>query len=167
MSYTYKLAINQSLDAIDLCLKNKLFLPALGIIYSSIDSLAYIAYDDNAVRTRFTKWVDNFLYKNRTLDPTSLDLYVARCAILHRLTPDSDLSKNGAARKINYSWGTADPSLIVDVCPDHSYLHIEEFNELFKEAIAIFNNDLENNDLESSNVEEKLNCFYEHVPKLK
>jgi hypothetical protein len=97
----------QHFRGIEICIENKLVFPSLTLIYSGIDTFSWVAYGDISVRKRFTKWVENHMYGAKPLSPRPIDLYAARCAILHTLTPNSDLSKNNSALPICYAWGNA------------------------------------------------------------
>ena len=68
---------------------------------------------------------------------TPTDVYGARCAVLHSLTGDSDLSRRGEARRFLYAWGTADVNVLRSVIatsglPDHVAVHYDDlFNALW------------------------------------
>jgi len=133
----------KTIRGIELCLENKLQLPALTLIYSSIDSLSWIAYEDKKVSKRFTKFIDNYMYKAKQLKPSSLDLYAARCSILHTLTPESDLSNNGKALQIAYAWGNAsvndlEVSINLSEFSGMTCLHINDLFESFKLGLLLF-----------------------------
>ena len=64
----------QNIDGISLCISSSLIFPALTLIYSSIDIVAWMAFGDIQVETRFIKWIDQWMYKNRKLDASSTDL---------------------------------------------------------------------------------------------
>lgn len=98
----------QMLGAIKLCIELKLQFPVLTLIYSMIDIFAYRCYGNIKVETRFIKWIEEYMYKEKNLNIEPIDLYSARCAILHTLTPNSKLIKNNKANVIVYAWGHAD-----------------------------------------------------------
>ncbi|MFQ2584856.1 hypothetical protein ACK30D_17295, partial [Aeromonas caviae] len=52
-----------------------------------------------------------YLMKCGNLECTSLELYAARCSVVHNLGWESDLSVAGKARSVFYSFGTDNPSL--------------------------------------------------------
>jgi hypothetical protein len=99
----------QIITAIDYCISEKLIMPALVLIYSAIDSISWVASDEEnqQVGRRFQVWVDTWMLQKYPLPCTALELYAARCGILHTLTPESDLSKKKNVRRISYAWGTA------------------------------------------------------------
>lgn len=95
-------------EAIDTCLDRRLSLPALILIYSSIDIIASLErLPMEGTRESFTRWTDRYLLHARPLPCTALELYAARCGVLHTLSAESDLSRGGKARRISYAWGTA------------------------------------------------------------
>lgn len=101
----------EMLDAAEHCLALQRFMPALVLMYSHIDALAWsaAAATEAAVRIRFEQWVTHWLLPRLPSyadEITATDLYAARCAVLHTLTGKSDLSKAGRAREIAYAWGT-------------------------------------------------------------
>ena len=98
-------------DAITLCYKNKFINPVLILIYSTMDTLSYLdrINDKETVKKRFTRWVDTFLLlSNSKLKCSSIDLYAARCGMIHSSTAESDLSKSGKAKEIYYARGKND-----------------------------------------------------------
>lgn len=94
---------------IETCREQKLHLPTLVLLYSAIDISAWMTNEDPkaGVGKRFMAWVDQYLLKATPMDCTAADLYAARCGIVHTLSPDSDLSDKGKARRICYAWGIA------------------------------------------------------------
>lgn len=100
-------SFDEIIQSIEFNISKQLFLPALILIYTGIDILGYIAYGEIKVKDRFTRWVDEYMYRLQKQKQTSMDLYAARCSILHTLTSESDLYKNGKAKRIFYAWGDA------------------------------------------------------------
>lgn len=92
---------------IEACLASCARLPTLVLLYTAIDVVAWLSNDDRAagVGQRFMVWVDQYLLKARLLCCTSADIYGARCGVVHKLSPDSDMSDRGRARQICYAWG--------------------------------------------------------------
>ena len=156
----------QIIKGIELCLENKLELPTLTLIYSSIDTLSWIAYEDKKVRTRFTKYIDNYMYKAKKLKPSSLDLYAARCAILHTLTPESDYSNNGQALQVAYAWGNysindLETGINLSDSKEITCLHINDLFESFKLGLLLF---LESNS-ENKKCLSKINKHFARLSK--
>ncbi len=83
------------------------------------------------------------MYKEKSLDPQPIDLYAARCAILHTMTPDSQLSKTNKAVPISYAWGTADLEELKKATDtlmpgELSYLHLNDLSQSFRLGLTLF-----------------------------
>lgn len=158
----------QNLDGIDLCIKTELIFPALALIYSSIDIMAWMAYGDIGVKKRFTDWIDRWMYRNRGLEASSTDLYAARCSVLHTLTPDSDLSKKGNANIVAYAWGTADLNHYKEVAKergitDQSFIHVNDLFDIYKEGVNEFLSDVESDSELQKSFNERIEKSYENI----
>ncbi len=109
--------LGDMLIATERCLQLHQHLPALVLMCSLIDSLAWAATGDiqPKVRERFEDWVNSWLLRElKSFAPavSATDLYAARCAVLHTLTGDSDLSKAGHAKRFLYAWGTGKTEIL-------------------------------------------------------
>jgi len=93
-----------------LCLEKKLLMPTLILIYTLMDSYAWATSEkkSNDVRRRFEEWTDKWVLSQKTLLCTATELFAARCAVLHTLTSQAELTKSGKVRQVTYAWGTAD-----------------------------------------------------------
>lgn len=98
------------LDAgITSCVEDKNTLCALILLYSAVDTAGWLNSESPmATRDSFMSWVRRYLLTAKGVDCTALDLYAARCGLLHTFTPDSALVSEGKARQICYAWGDAD-----------------------------------------------------------
>jgi hypothetical protein len=93
-------------DAIGLCLNARKVLPALILLYSAMDAVAALERRGNeGTRSAFVRWVERYMSLDE-LGCTGLDLYAARCGILHGFSGSSDLSKARKARVVVYAWGS-------------------------------------------------------------
>lgn len=102
----------QVFATVELCAERGWQLPALILTYSAFDTMGWMAAPDPRakVRGRFTAWAERYaLPAVPRLRCTALELYAARCGVLHTFTADSDLSERGV-RKLVYAWGPADLS---------------------------------------------------------
>lgn len=97
----------QVVQGTQLCIDQKLLMPALILIYTLIDTLAWASSSDKKapVRVRFETWVTKWL--GHHLPCSATELYAARCGILHTLTSKADLNAGGKVREVAYAWGTA------------------------------------------------------------
>jgi hypothetical protein len=100
-------------EAARLCRERALDIPMLVLIYTTIDTLAWAIYGDSIreVKRRFVAVCDDYVLREASFGCTALELYAARCSVLHSLGWESELSKAGKARAIYYSFGTDDPAL--------------------------------------------------------
>lgn len=113
MSALNKSTFAKMFEAADLCRARALDVPMLVLIYTALDTLAWALYGDKVkeVRQRFTSLCNAYILPGSTIQCTALELYAARCSILHTLGWESELSKLGKARSIFYSFGTDDPTI--------------------------------------------------------
>lgn len=99
------------LKAIGTCLEAGLPEAALTILYSGVDSFGLLAAPSgvlDATRTTYKQWCDKYiltrLHSIEGTPITAIDLYAARCGVLHTSTPLSSLERDGAARQIWYQF---------------------------------------------------------------
>src|SRR5271167_3287926 len=89
----------QQLEAIENCLANRRIVPCLCLLYTVIDVIASLERKpEEGTRAAFVHWVGENMLKTYPLPCTALELYAARCGVLHTFTPDSELSRHGKAR---------------------------------------------------------------------
>src|ERR1039458_539297 len=106
-----QLGWNQMALGVELLMQKNLVAPALTLIYSMIDSMAWAARPQDhpdVTGADFIARVDQYMLPSRGIKCTAGELYAARCAILHSLSTESRHVRNGKARAILYAWGPAD-----------------------------------------------------------
>ena len=92
--------IANHLRAIHLCLDNHLRMPALILIYSGIDIMAALsrpAAAEKVVRADYIAWAERYMRCQERLGVSGIELYAARCGVVHTATADSQLSNEGKA----------------------------------------------------------------------
>jgi hypothetical protein len=94
----------QIFSAIEICSAARLRGAALILLYAAIDIAAWMGSDRTTVKARFTEWVDKYLLPGMSLKCSALDLYGARCGLLHSHSADSDLSRAGTVIELGYAW---------------------------------------------------------------
>ena len=79
---------------------------ALILIFAGIDAMASLEKNDgiNDVKVRFANWVNEYMQFS-DWPKAGLELYGARCGILHTYGPISDLLEKGQVRPIGYTSG--------------------------------------------------------------
>lgn len=94
-------------EAIDACYYKALIIPCLSLIYIVVDSIGWLAYGDKeeSSKKRFIEWSEKYLLPHVKDNCSAIDLYSARCSILHGLSWESTLSQNHKAKRIVYSLG--------------------------------------------------------------
>lgn len=135
----------QMIYGIELCIKNNLQFPTLTLIYSVIDTFAYITYGDGKVGNNFKKWINEYMYQEKKLNITPNDLYSARNAIIHTLTPYSRDTKKKSASVLGYAWGNAnleigEKSIKISKYENFKIIHINDLYESLKLGIDKFIN---------------------------
>lgn len=157
-------------SGIDVCIEKKLASPALILIYTGIDTVGWLdSNDEYSTRASFVNWVDAYLLKAKPLLCTSLDLYAARCGLLHTFTPDSKLSSTGKARRICYSWGTASAQdmqrTIGLTCDTNKFVavHVNELYEAWRLGVGQFVADLDKNHNRKYPVYKKADKFFSEL----
>jgi len=95
------------ISAMELCCSAGYIIPCVALAYTLIDSLAWLLYGDMGLGSgkRFTMWVEQYLLPELPCECSALDLYAARCAILHTLSSESHLNRAGRAKAFVYSTG--------------------------------------------------------------
>jgi hypothetical protein len=90
-------------------------LVSLVLCYSAIDTVSWLASssESESVSKRFQSWVDQYLLaENKNINCTSEELYAARCGMVHTLSSQADLHRRKGVRRISYSWGNVEASLL-------------------------------------------------------
>jgi hypothetical protein len=68
-------------------------------------SLERSSPERDVTKTDFLNWVEQYVLPSAPLKCTALELYAARCGVVHCFSASSALSRQGHARKIGYAWG--------------------------------------------------------------
>ena len=93
----------QTIDAIKQLVVANRYSQALVLLYSAIDTLAWVSLESGDVtRSAYYQWVDTYIVPEKLIGCTAQDLYAARCAIVHSGTTESKLSRDGKARELWY-----------------------------------------------------------------
>jgi hypothetical protein len=119
---------------IEVCLRSSLVVPALELLYSGIDVLGFLASaNPKADRRSFVAWADSYLdgfLKKKGIG--GLDLYAARCGILHTGMAPSELVDQKRARELWYRFrGVSYINLIVNTPNPPVLLDVEEMASAF------------------------------------
>jgi len=149
--------IEQHVGAIRLCLVNGLPGPTMILVFVGIDAFGALGRpigQKRASRADFLAWAERYVIKPKGLPMTALELYAARCAALHTLGAESDLSTVGKVRPIFYAWGNRDAepanAVIATVSKERPDLaavvvKVEDVVSAFIDGLASFGRDIEAN----------------------
>jgi hypothetical protein len=160
-------SLQQLVKSIRMCIENRLYLPSLILIYSGIDMASWL--DDNntnsKVKDLFIQWVEKYIFTSKHFDCTAIDLYSARCGIVHRFNPDSRLSETGNARLVAYSSGEH-TNILKDTIKEQNKtnkyvsVHIEDLFEGFVIGLKKFLTEVNQDQNRRSLLEQKAErCF--------
>jgi hypothetical protein len=152
---------------VDACLDNKLIGPALILIYSAIDTAGWLGSNDQfATRNSFIDWTNRYLLSTNTLSCTAIDLYAARCGLLHTFTPNSKLSSDKKARRICYAWGKSrgeDLQRTIDLAKtgtDYVAVKVEDLFAAWRSAVLAFTDELDSDAGRNAAVIAKAKTFF-------
>lgn len=155
---------------IEACLEKRLMMPALALIYSGIDVLGWLASSvEYASRPSFLDWVENYLLKAVPLNRTALDLWGARCGILHTLTGKAKPMPGEQPRQICYAYSTAEIQKIqrsIDLGKmGHKYvaIHLDDLWEAWRIGVVRFMEEMGKDPEMKSRVLKKAGKFYSQV----
>jgi hypothetical protein len=77
---------------------------AMILVYSAIDILGALDSDDGvATRDTFVDWANRYIDPAGAPGCSGLELYSARCGLLHNWSPTTRLTRAGAAREFIYA----------------------------------------------------------------
>ena len=136
------------IETIEESLEKRRFMPCLVLLYTGIDVASSLERRrSEATKRVFTAWAESYLLRARPLPCTALELYAARCGVLHTFTSDSDLFQKGQVRQILYAWGNADENELQECArilqrPDYVAVHVRDLVEAFRDGLAAYLDEL-------------------------
>jgi len=136
---------------INVTIENNCISSAVVLILSAIDTMAYLAMpetQEDVTRKDFVEWAEKYIRFPGREQLTGLDLYGARCAMLHSFGAQSRLSREGQCRVILWT-APAVPSILsqphvpgyvlvaVDALRDALFLGMDRFLiDIYKEPLS-------------------------------
>ena len=95
VSETVEEKFAQLLVIAEKCVRERATTPALILIFSAIDVAGWLSAVSPSAspRSRFTGWVARYLLPFSNLDCSAIELFAARCGIVHNFSSESDLSR--------------------------------------------------------------------------
>jgi len=135
-------AIHKGIRAgIDLTIEHNCLSSAVALILSGIDAMAYLAMPENqedVTRRDFVEWAEKYIHFPEHEQLTGLDLYGARCAILHSFGAQSKLSKEGKCRLILWMDHAFPPVLSKPELPGYVMVAVDSLRDALSAGIDQF-----------------------------
>lgn len=97
---------NQIKIGICVALEHNCYSSAIILIYSGIDTMAYLDMPEgqqDVTRDDFVRWADTYIHFPCDEQVKGLEFYGARCGMLHTFSSASGLSREGKVRQIGYT----------------------------------------------------------------
>ena len=156
----------EHLDAIEDCLQKRRILSCLCLLYSGIDVIASLE-TGKSTKSTFLRWVEGNMLKARPMPCTALELYAARCGILHTFTADSDLSRKQGVCRIIYAWGNArneDLSKVVKALGGAEVaIHVRELIDSFAAGLLLYLEGVVQNPDRLRRIEKSTDLWFSHL----
>jgi hypothetical protein len=141
---------------------------AVILILSGMDSMAYLnmpAGQEDVIKSDFVAWADRYITFPCHEQLTGLDLYGARCAMLHSFGAISKLSREGKCRLLSYM-DKSIPEVRYDpsVSKELVLVSVPAMAEAFYQGLDKFLVDLFANPEKAKIAEERLRNFMQKIP---
>lgn len=123
-----------------------------------------------STRKDFIQWVDKYLLPASDLSATGIDLYAARCALVHTYTSRSKLIEEGKATQLFYSWGPARRAAELQAAIDGAGIrgkavHLQNLFTALEQGIERFIEELRTDPQRTEAVERRAAWFYRSISK--
>ena len=150
--------------AIRINFDNNLFAATLIVTYTAIDTMAFLSMPENQREVRkpdFINWVESYMQtdSNQPYQYQGIDLYGARCGIIHRYGATSRLSDSSSCKVFNYHNGSEhiyNPEIHEDLVA----ISIQRFINDFFRAMRKFLRDALRNESLRQRVENRINHLF-------
>jgi hypothetical protein len=147
--------INDLTISIKLLLDNRHTVPALMVLYGSIDFFGSVLRPETEVdtvgktRQYFKKWVEHYMVGQSHLAFTPEELWGARCGLLHARTASSKISRDAKGRELHYTRGNLPQEMqqklkIVSSKGKKLFIDVDLLYEAFKKGIERFLANIQN-----------------------
>ena len=111
---------------IEVLLEQKCYGSAVILIYAGMDAMAFLSLPEgrqDVIGDDFIRWTEQYIHFSCREQLTGLDLYGARCGMVHNYSIMSRLSRQGKCRQIGYV-DQSDPEGIYDPHTDRDFVMI-------------------------------------------
>lgn len=142
--------IGEIVQASNLCLNSKFPSAALSLMYIALDTAASLDYRLRKEKPsiRFVKWVETYIVGSGDLPCSALDLYGARCGLLHTYSPKSQLSSKSRVAKIWYAFHDHEADMLREAVRKRALkqvvvVSLDRLTSTVANGITVFISDLE------------------------
>lgn len=149
-------------------LENECYAAAVILIYSGIDTMAFLNMStgqEDVTREDFVQWVERYIAFPCKHQLTGLDVYGARCGMLHSYSVTSRLSREGRCRRIGYMDRSV-PAIRYDpaIATDFVLVSVDALADVFFNAIDRFLVDLFADPVKAAIAEERFQTLVYTLP---
>ncbi|MCB2228650.1 MAG: hypothetical protein KQH53_18380 [Desulfarculaceae bacterium] len=162
-----KLKLDEIEKAVGLCIGQGLIEPSLVLLYSAIDILGWLdSSEEWASKKSFMAWANKYILIDNSLNCTDIELYGARCGLLHTFSPDSKLSKHGEVRRVAYAFAPAKVEELrrsieaIEWSDKLVAVHVGDLYERWQIGVERFLEDLNKDQARKSKVYYKVSKFF-------
>lgn len=145
---------------------NKRYRATLILVFSGIDAMGWIDRPENrenTIRDDFISWADEFIsFQGGKI--SGIELYSARCAILHSYGSISDLTRKGKARQIGFHAGGGPDIAESDEVPDLVMVSIEGLAMAFRKGVIAYLEKLKSSSVRRSLASKRLELMIHIFP---
>jgi hypothetical protein len=156
--------LDQRIAAIHICMGAGFADAVLALLYSAIDTLAFLsapAKAKKAERRYFINWCNRYMVPFLHSAATGIDLYGARCGVLHTSSAASELGCEGKAREVWYRFeGRVGVNLMTNTPRPALMLDIEALVDAFGKGSQQFVADLECDPAQRAIAQERAGQFF-------
>src|ERR1022692_3660452 len=154
------------IESIEDCLARHRILPCLTLLYSGIDVVASLdRQSGESSKASFVRWAERYLLTSRklpcaaidlyaarcgvvhTAPCAAIDLYAARCGVVHTFTAASTLSGKRQVRLVGYAWGTAEAEKLAAAATllqrNDCVIHVRDLIDAFRNGVTAYLEDVE------------------------
>jgi hypothetical protein len=148
-------------------------LQTAALVYMGIDWNAWLAMpaaQEDVTRTDFIAWYERYfpaLFRKRC---PGIEIYAARCGLLHSRTAESRLSRGGRARMVLLAWDNAKASKLTTAIRmarkgrEAVVVHLDDLVSAYQNATSAFLSEIENDAALRSRVEIRAQKLFAHQP---
>jgi hypothetical protein len=165
--------LEQRAAAVRVCLDSNFVEEALTLVYSAIDTLAFLGSPlgtEYSERGPFIQWCEKYIvpsFGSRAGRPSGIDLYGARCGVLHVSSARSSLGQQGKAREIWYQFRGQDGlNLATNTRKLAVGLGVEELVAAFEKGSHCFLEELNRDQVRYARAEKRARSFFTWATRL-